>query len=136
MVQQTGTQVELDLFAPAARADPYPGYRRQREAAPIARGPGDIWFLTRHDDCSQVLRDLRFGHTEPEDLAVNPIFTGRQTSPDSLLDSNGVPVLSFLVRNPPDHTRMRRLVSKAFTPRMVALLAPRIEQLVDELLDD
>jgi cytochrome P450 len=44
-------------------------------------------------------------------------------------------VLSFLVRNPPDHTRMRRLVSKAFTPRMIARLAPRIERLVDDLLD-
>jgi cytochrome P450 len=135
MVQQTGTQIGLDLFQPAARADPYPGYRRQREAAPIARGPGGVWFLMRHADCSQMLRDSRFGHTEPSEFAGNPIFSGRALSPDSLLDEQGVPVVSFLVRNPPDHTRMRRLVAKAFTPRMVALLAPRIEELVDELLD-
>jgi len=136
MVQDTSTHTGLDLFQPEARADPYPGYRRLRETAPIARGPSGLWFLSRHEDCSRMLRDPRFGHAEPENIARNPLFAGRQTSPDSLRDERGVPVLSFLVRNPPDHTRMRRLVSKAFTPKMVARLAPRIEQLVDGLLDD
>jgi cytochrome P450 len=65
----------------------------------------------------------------------NPLFAGRQASPSTLVDEDGVPVLSFLVRNPPDHTRMRSLVSKAFTPKMVSRLAPRIEELVDGLLD-
>jgi cytochrome P450 len=136
MGPQTGTQNGLGLFDPAVRADPYPAYRRLRETAPVSRGPAGIWVLARHADCSRLLRDPRFGHAEPSDMIQHPLFsTRRQVGSIPLVDENGVPVLSFLIRNPPDHTRMRKLVSKAFTPRMVARLAPRIEEVVDDLLD-
>jgi cytochrome P450 len=139
MVQQAGTddapQGGVALFDPEARVDPYPGYRRQRETAPILRLPGGVWALARHADCSQMLRDPRFGHPTPQDTSPNFLFGRPESVPDSLRDADGAPVLSFIVRNPPDHTRIRGLVAKAFTPRMVARLAPRIERVVDELLD-
>ncbi|GDY31010.1 cytochrome P450 [Gandjariella thermophila] len=122
-----------DLFAPELRADPYPGYRRWRETVPILRPAEGLLVLTRHADCAAMLRDNRFGHGGPEQLPVpSPEY---QVRDDALVDENGVPVRSFLRLDPPDHTRLRRLVAKAFTPRMVARLAPRIERITGELLD-
>ena len=96
----------LDPFDPAHRADPYPVYHALRERAPVFRTPRGHWLLTRHADCAAVLRDPRFGHG-----------TG------SVLRGNGFrrPVagraLPFILLDPPEHTRLRSLVSKAFTPR-------------------
>jgi cytochrome P450 len=124
----------IDLFDPASRADPYPGYRRWRETMPIFRVAEELIVLTRHADCAAMLRDSRFGHGGPENmLAPSPDYPVRD---ESLVDEHGVPVRSFLRLDPPDHTRLRKLVAKAFTPRMVAQLAPRIEQIVNELLDE
>ena len=116
-----------ELFDPAARADPYPRYRSWRENAPAHRA-GDVLVLSRHEDCTAVLRNPAFGHTEqdPPQRRQNP----------ALVDENGRPVRSFLGLNPPDHTRLRRLVSAAFTPRRVAHLAPRIEVLARQHVDD
>jgi cytochrome P450 len=93
-------------------ADPYPHYKALRESDPVhfdeARGS---WLLFRYADVEPALRD-------------NERFSAEQ-------DLGG----SMLVTDPPDHTRLRTLVSKAFTARTVAQLAPRIQHLVDELLD-
>lgn len=116
-----------ELFDPAARADPYPHYRRWRENAPRHRA-GGMLVLSRHDDCTAVLRNPAFGHTEDDPPQ-------RQQNP-ALVDENGRPVRSFLGLNPPDHTRLRRLVSAAFTPRRVAHLAPRVEVLARQHVDE
>jgi cytochrome P450 len=122
------------LFDPRHRADPYPDYRGWRTSTPISEPVDRLFVLTRHQDCATVLRDPRFGHAEGDEtgpLRAKPADTDDYT----LVDENGNPVRSFLGLNPPDHTRLRKLVSKAFTPRMVAQLTPRIEQITAELLD-
>ena len=125
------------LFSPGHRADPYPAYRRWRESAPIAEPVPGFLVLSGHEACSQVLRDPAFGHAEPGADVPGPMGGSRARGESStLLDERGRPVISFLGLNPPDHTRLRRLVSKAFTARTVAGLVPRVEQITAELLDD
>ncbi|MFD5731393.1 cytochrome P450 [Streptomyces sioyaensis] len=118
-----------DLLDPRNQADPYPLYSRWRAQAPLARLDDRLMVLTRYEDCAAVLRDGRFGHPEADD----PRFAGRRPSLEVLVDDDGRPVRGFLGLNPPDHTRMRALVSQAFTRRRVERLAPRIEELTAEL---
>ncbi|PJJ06322.1 cytochrome P450 [Streptomyces sp. 2333.5] len=118
-----------DLLDPRNQADPYPLYSRWRAQSPLARLDDRLMVLTRYEDCAAVLRDGRFGHPEADD----PRFAGRRPSLEVLVDDDGRPVRGFLGLNPPDHTRMRALVSQAFTRRRVERLAPRIEELTDEL---
>ncbi|HVC13704.1 MAG TPA: cytochrome P450 [Acidimicrobiales bacterium] len=119
-----------DLLSPSRRSDPYPGYARLRDAAPIWEAAPGFLVLSRHEDCGRVLRDLRFGHLEADDA---PAPSRRRALTG---DADREAVRSFLVRNPPDHTRLRRLVSRSFTPRRVEELAPRIEALTAELLSN
>jgi cytochrome P450 len=115
------------LLSPEHREDPYPAYRVWREAAPLMQVNEGFLVATGHGECSQVLRDQNFGHYEPA--------SGEDVT-DGLVDEQGREVRGFLSLNPPDHTRLRRLVSSAFTPRMVDRLQPRIEQIAKELVDD
>lgn len=114
---------------PAFIADPYPFYRRLREAAPVFKTPQGFWLVTRYDDVSHVLRDRKFG----KDFAGN--MERRYGS--NRMDEPAVASLAntMLVQDPPDHTRLRGLVTKAFTARRVADMRPRIKALVDEQLD-
>ena len=109
---------------PEFLADPYPTYHRLRAEDPVHQSPLGFWVLTRYDDVSAVLRDPRF-IKEPLAALVAARF-GAEVP-------RGVG-LSMLDRDPPDHTRLRGLVSKAFTPRVVEGLRPRIQQIVDELI--
>ena len=109
---------------PEFLADPYPTYHRLRAEDPVHQSPLGFWVLTRYDDVSAVLRDPRFVK-EPLAALVAARF-GAEVP-------RGVG-LSMLDRDPPDHTRLRGLVSKAFTPRVVDGLRPRIQQIVDELI--
>ena len=112
----------FDPFAPAFHSDPYAQYRRLRATGPLRRTPANIWVATSHALCSEVLRDPRFGH--------------RPGASGGILRSAGAAGerRSFLSLDPPDHTPLRRLVSKAFTARLVERLRPRVAELVDELL--
>jgi cytochrome P450 len=115
------------LADPAVLPDPYPVLARLREASPFAeavRGEpeadGSLVVVGRHEDCSAILRDPRASSERSRSLlAPEP----EQRRPQS-----------FLSMDPPDHTRLRRLVSKAFAPRVIARLAPRIREVSDELL--
>jgi cytochrome P450 len=109
---------------PEFLADPYPTYHRLRAEDPVHQSPLGFWVLTRYDDVSAVMRDPRF-IKEPLAALVAARF-GAEVP-------RGVG-LSMLDRDPPDHTRLRGLVSKAFTPRVVDGLRPRIQQIVDELI--
>jgi cytochrome P450 len=115
----------FDPFDADFRTDPYPVYRRLRESAPIVRTPAGTWAVTRHQDCSAILRDPRFGWGDG--LFVADQFT---TDPD------GNVVRPFIFMDPPDHTRIRTLVSRAFTPRVVERLRPRAEQVAAALFAD
>lgn len=104
-------------------ADPYPTYHRLRAEDPVHYSPLGFWVLTRYEDVVTALRDPRL---TKEALAA--FVAARFGAP---LPAMGQ---SMLDRDPPDHTRLRGLVSKAFTPRVVEGLRPRIQQIVDELL--
>jgi cytochrome P450 len=107
------------LAEPDVLADPYPVLARLRDASPFAESGGALVVLGRHADCSRILRDPR-ASSERNRSMLGPPGTPRAQS--------------FLSMDPPDHTRLRRLVSQAFTPRVIALLQPRVRSLADELL--
>jgi cytochrome P450 len=109
---------------PEFLADPYPTYHRLRAEDPVHHSPLGFWVLTRYEDVVSVLRDPRF-IKEPLAALVAARF-GAEVP-------RGVG-LSMLDRDPPDHTRLRGLVSKAFTPRVVEGLRPRIQEIVDGLI--
>jgi hypothetical protein len=114
---------------PAFISDPYPFYHRLREQAPVFKTQQGFWLLTRYDDVAFSLRDKRFG----KDFAGN---IQRRYGADRMNE----PVIAnlaktMLVLDPPDHTRLRSLVTKAFTARRVADMRPRIRKLVDQQLD-
>jgi cytochrome P450 len=116
-------EIEYNPFLPEVRHDPYPTYRALRAADPVHRSPlMGMWVLTRYDDIANVLR-------APE-LSVD------RSRWDGLVLPEGIEIQrSMLVVDPPDHTRLRTLVSKAFTPRTVERLRSRVEAIVSEILD-
>jgi cytochrome P450 len=128
-----GARVEAllaELVSRAGRDDPYPVYAALRREAPVARTADGALLLTRFDDCSAALRDAAIGHGDP---AAAEHVAGLVDWRDHL--SLRQFRTSMLSVDPPGHTRLRRLVSGAFTPRRVAALQPFIEALTDELLD-
>jgi cytochrome P450 len=115
---------DLDLLDPDFLADPYPVYRRLRAEDPVHRHPLGFYVLTRYDDVAAFLRDPRFGKSGYQALFESRFGGG-----------NGPGVgLSMLFRDPPDHTRLRALVSQAFAPRVVEALREHIQAIVDGLL--
>ena len=117
-------EVHFNPIDPEFVADPYPMYHRLRADDPVHHSPLGFWVLTRYEDVVASLRDPRLAKEAiaafvAERLGVTPLGIG----------------LSMLDRDPPDHTRLRSLVSKAFTPRVVEVLRPHIQQIVDGLLD-
>lgn len=131
---------EVDPAAPELLADPYTGYGRLREQAPVLRGQfldgSPAWFVTRQADVRTVLADPRFVNNA---RAV----TGAVDPRAALMEKLGVPedyvrylAGSILDTDPPDHTRLRRLVSRAFTVRRIQALRPRVEAITEALLDD
>jgi cytochrome P450 len=105
-------------------ADPYPTYHRLRTEDPVHHSALGFWVLTRYEDVVAALRDPRLAKE-----AIASFVAARFGAPVPAMG------LSMLDRDPPDHTRLRGLVSKAFTPRVVEGLRPRIQQIVDGLLD-
>jgi cytochrome P450 len=121
----------FDLHDPGFLADPYPVFDQLRAAAPVWKAPFGRWLLTRYDDCNLLMRDRRFGkdYTDPEALK-------RRFGPTAL-EEPAVVELSYmkLMRDPPDHTRLRCLVTKAFTARRIESLRPRVREMAERLID-
>ncbi|WP_326650371.1 MULTISPECIES: cytochrome P450 [unclassified Streptomyces] len=124
-----------ELFTWEFATDPYPAYAWLREHAPVHRTrlPSGVeaWLVTRYADAKQALADQR--------LSKNPVH---HAEPAHAKGKTGIPgerkaeLMTHLLNiDPPDHTRLRRLVSKAFTPRRVAEFAPRVQELTDRLID-
>jgi pimeloyl-[acyl-carrier protein] synthase len=110
---------------PSYHQDPYPKYEELRTKAPMHRSELlQGWVITRHKDIDAILRDHRRFSNDPR----------KGTQPQPVTELNETQ--SILNLDPPDHTRLRGLVAKAFTPRAVEDLKPRIEEIVDELLDE
>ncbi|MET0852959.1 MAG: cytochrome P450 [Candidatus Rokuibacteriota bacterium] len=116
--------VSLNLMDPEFVANPYPTYHRLRAQDPVHRSPLGFWVLTRYEDVVASLRDPRFG----KEAIASYIAARLGYAPPGI-------GLSMLDRDPPDHTRLRGLVSKAFTPRVVDGLRPHIQDIVNGLLD-
>jgi pimeloyl-[acyl-carrier protein] synthase len=118
----------FDPANPAFRADPYPFYHLLRSAAPVYwEGSLGSWILTRYADVVAVLRDPRFvvGFT----AKALPMLLPRYEAMARMFQG------WMLYQDPPEHTRLRTLVNKAFTPRVVEQLRPHMEQIVGDLLD-
>ncbi|MCY3707582.1 MAG: cytochrome P450 [Caldilineaceae bacterium] len=110
--------ISFDLTSSRIRANPYEIYERLRRDDPVHRMRLiNAWSLTGYEDAQTILQDHR-----------------RFSSGDNKLEY--APYRTMLDLDPPDHTRLRGLVSKAFTPRAVAALGPRVDQIVEELLND
>jgi cytochrome P450 len=119
-----------EVFSPDARRDPHPLYHRIRSEQPIAYNPEmDDWLLTRWADCEAVLRDPKWS-SNPEHRG-DQRFNGPVTQ--EFADMN---VRTLLFLDPPDHTRLRRLVSKAFTPRRIEQLREHVREITETLLAD
>jgi pimeloyl-[acyl-carrier protein] synthase len=115
---------QFNPMDPEFLADPYPVYHRLRAEDPVHHSPLGFWVLTRYEDVVAALRDPRLAKE-----AIASFVAARFGAPVPAMG------LSMLDRDPPDHTRLRGLVSKAFTPRVVEGLRPRIQEIVDGLLD-
>lgn len=116
--------VVFDAFHPQHRSNPYPRYAAVREFTPLYPIRPDILMATRHAECSAVFTDPLWGHGYED--GINPFRPG--VAPDDVPGS-------MLRMDPPDHTRIRGLVKRAFIPRTTGGLRGRIERLVDGLLD-
>jgi cytochrome P450 len=115
------------------KADPYASYATIREATPLHRSSFGFAVATRYNDCQQILRDNRCGRGE--NMIDAGAFGLTYEEFDARFPRRGEINESMLGLDPPDHTRLRGLVSKAFTPRTVESLKPRIEQLANALLE-
>ena len=116
-------------FSPEFLRNPYPSFELLRENQPLMKTPLGFWVASRYADVQMILKDRRFGKGFEErmkmrngdDVFDTPVYANMRTW--------------MLVQDPPDHSRLRGLVSKAFTARRIEGLRPQIQSLVDELLD-
>ena len=122
-------EIEFNPLSPEFLKDPYPFYHLLRAQKPIHWFPLGFWVASRHADINLVLKDKRFGKRYVQRM------TGRY-GPE-IMDNPLYAMMSrwMLTQDPPDHTRLRGLVVKAFTARRVEEMRPRIQQLVDALID-
>jgi cytochrome P450 len=118
------------VFGPGFFDDPYPAYRAERERAPVQQTAFGPWLLLRYADVVRVLRHpaVSVVDGEPDEAVLQRIeaIVGRRPGPRAR---------SLLGLDPPDHTRIRRLVQHAFTPKVIESLRPLVQALVDETLD-
>ncbi|HWL33070.1 MAG TPA: cytochrome P450 [Gaiellaceae bacterium] len=129
------TERRYDLYSADFRADPHRVFARMRELDPVLVQPGldgetPIWFLTRYEDVAAVLMDDERFVRDPK-LALTPDELAAQPTPPAIAATEN----HMLNRDGEDHRRLRRLVTKAFTPKMVEQLRPRVQAIADELLD-
>jgi len=118
-------------FDPGFRVDPYPVYRRLTAEDPVHQTPFGMVVLSRYRDCAALLRDPRSSSDASNSTMYQAFMAGR--NPEEVFGALAG-MRPFLFMDPPDHTRLRGLVQKAFTPKTVENLRPRIQELVDDLM--
>ncbi|MBH5336168.1 cytochrome P450 [Streptomyces pactum] len=125
----------FDPWDPAFVADPYPVYAELRAAGRAHHFPRTgQWLIPRHADVSALLRDRRLGRTYRHRFSDEEF--GRTPPPPEHAPFHTLNDHGLLDLEAPDHTRIRRLVSKAFTPRTVELLTPTVQRMADELVEE
>jgi pimeloyl-[acyl-carrier protein] synthase len=128
----TSDTLAFNPYLTEVHEDPYPLYHRLRADDPVHRSALGFWVLTRHADVLAVLRDQRMSRDPRRSERVELLRSSAEV--DELLASEEA-APSMLFVDPPDHTRLRTLVNKAFTPAAVERLRPRVEAIVAGLLD-
>ena len=126
---ETPETTGLNFLSPDFLRNPYPAFQMLRANAPILKTEMGFWVASRYEDVTAILRDKRFGkcfverieHQYGAEVWDQPVYASMRNW--------------MLVMDPPDHTRLRKLVARAFTPRRLKDLRPRIQQLVDDSLD-
>jgi cytochrome P450 len=128
----TADTLQFNPFLPEVHEDPYPLYHRLRAEDPVHRSALGFWVLTRHADVLAVLRDPRMSRDPRRSQRIGLLRSSAEVN-ELLAAEEAAPSMLFV--DPPDHTRLRRLVNKAFTPAAVERLWPRVEEIVAGLLD-
>ena len=117
---------------PGYTEDPYPHFAEMREHDPVHLTLLNQWLLFRYDDVSRILRDPSMSVSDDK---IEVFDEKRLAMFEAAAGAEFERSTSMLNADPPDHTRLRRLVSKAFTPSSIEALRPRVQQLVDAMLD-
>jgi cytochrome P450 len=120
-------------FEPGFSDDPYPHYARLRATDPVHQHPLGFWILGQYDDVTALLRSKH--SVEDRHAGPSPLRDLQEAAMAEHAGEVDALAPSMLDRDPPDHTRLRKLVLKAFTKRSIDALEPRVEALVDEALD-
>lgn len=127
--QSPATAPLFNPFSPDFVRNPYPSFHLLRQSQPMFKTPLGFWVATRYEDVAKILKDRRFGKGFEE-------RTKLRYGPDVFQNTAYASMRTWmLVQDPPHHTRLRGLVSKAFTARRIEALRPQVEALVDDLLD-
>jgi cytochrome P450 len=130
-VEGAGTPAQYNPLAPGFAADPYPTYAALRAVGRVHQNPLGVRVLSHYDDCFRLLRLPGTSVNDQNAVNLMPLAL-----PDDLAHLANDRPRSILGLDPPDHTRLRRLVSSAFTVRRIEQLRPRVRAIVDGLLDD
>ena len=125
-LREAALNFDIKRLEPSFLADPFPIYRALREHDPIHRMPDGSYFLSRYEDCNAVYHDPQTWSSDKK-IDFRPNFGS-----SSLYEHH---TTSLVFNDPPYHSRIRKLLAPAFTPRALKALQPRIEALVDHLLD-
>jgi cytochrome P450 len=120
-------------FDPGFAADPYRHYAQMRDLDPVHETPIGVWMLFGYDDVLRVLRDPSLS-VEERNAVIPPMMVNPER--EALVGERSGGNRAMLNLDPPDHHRLRRLVAKVFTPRVVEDLRPRVQSLFDSLLSD
>lgn len=138
-IQQQGDHLFATIFfTPEGYADPIPSYRAFHETAPVHVSAFGGAVLSKYEHCRALLRDNRFGNGARSNSSNSPFIAGNpeiMAVRQEMIDRQSGAAQSMLGLDPPDHTRQRSLVSRAFTPRTVEKLRPRIAAQVETYLD-
>lgn len=119
------------VATPEGKADPYGRYHALRSMAPVHRSAFGLWVLSRYDDCQLLLRHPEVGK-DFSGLAGTAGLNEQQQSEQAAFRNDRS---NMLFADPPDHTRLRSLATRAFTPRTVEKLRPHVVEIVDRLID-
>jgi cytochrome P450 len=131
--EESATPPTFNPLEPGFTSDPYPQYRLLLEQNPAQQSQFGPWALFRYEDCVRFLRDPSLSVEDRNVAGRNP----RAELREEVFGEDGAErgTRSILNLDPPDHTRIRGIVQKVFTPRAIGQLGPRVQQLVDETLD-
>ena len=121
--------IAFETSDPEFRRNPYPRYAELRESDVLHRTPDGLWVLTRYDDVGAAVRDPRLS-SHPKHATDGRVRRAGNNIP--IVGDGTIEIM--LLADAPDHTRLRRLANKAFTPRAVEQLRPRVQELVDGIL--